>query len=804
MLDSSHQHHRLFYAVLLHLITDRGDRAEDLVRQAAHSVMHRCDTFTMSNDPISIPSKSMFQKTSLSLLTQIARLSWQLELCLWLHRGGSLCLSGVAINEAIVAVRVGFAMASWNRSFESLEELVKCDPDCHKGRGGRQLWASLKIASNTDINEQPVGKVSSGGWEFLVDCRRSEATDLLRHKPTGYFIIRPHTEDHGVFTLSFKTNLVPSGNLRAVEQADLTEQDQSQDMQPRKPPRPVKKDDVVQHAIIRLSDSGFRCGSFGPFGSLVKLLEAVSASLPFDLRFDKPPAERIIKDEGSQPSPNAVFLRKLALRHADCSGAPPTLEEVSDPSAIISKAISNIEQTRKFEDDEIEGRQERSIGVFLELLILTSMRLPLCSVGSAKYEDQPIVAELGHLPAKRSTRNHTPAAIEDWPRRTFSLPLDEQYMVASRMLRPFLTWCRVIELACESEWAPGSGLVMDAVLPPQITLSASETAIEAIEEDADRGDSIIRRMIQPNSGVNFRTLRLADGSDSTVVILFSKDEALEWLIRSGTEKREEGALGKLEEMENSRVIEPIDLSRLQLKAYAAMEKSATQEGTGVRYRIVDPWEVESLDNREGETKSAAIGRECFLAFSLEKVAEECECIVRRIGGFPALELWNFLKGGVALTKAIASVYPPWECCEGGDAHVIDGMATEPEPLFTSIRRHLYRNSLFRSLRLPQRFLALVQVELLDLKNLSAPSGSISLTVYALLRLRRFDPGAPLTNKTRTLDTAATPPIKLAKSAGPNAPASWGSVVRFRFPLPADVACSGASLDRNREILFKVR
>ena len=156
-----------------------------------------------------------------------------------------------------------------------------------------------------------------------------------------------------------------------------------------------------------------------------------------------------------------------------------------------------------------------------------------------------------------------------------------------------------------------------------------------------------------------------------------------------------------------------------------------------------------------------------------------------------------------MTKAVASVYPPWERGEGGDMIFSDGVPTEPSPFANSIRQHLYRNSLFRSLRLPQRFLALVQVELLDLKNLTAPGGSLSLTVYALLRLRRSDSGAPLTSKTRTLDSAATPPIKLAKSTGPNAPASWGSVVRFRFPLPEDVSCDGVSLDRNREILFKV-
>ena len=72
--------------------------------------------------------------------------------------------------------------------------------------------------------------------------------------------------------------------------------------------RKSKRDEVVQHAIVRLSDAGFRCGSFGPFSSLLKLLEAVSTSLPFNLLFSDPPAQGIIKEEGGQPSPNSVFI----------------------------------------------------------------------------------------------------------------------------------------------------------------------------------------------------------------------------------------------------------------------------------------------------------------------------------------------------------------------------------------------------------------------------------------------------------------------------------------------------------------
>jgi hypothetical protein len=119
-----------------------------------------------------------------------------------------------------------------------------------------------------------------------------------------------------------------------------------------------------------------------------------------------------------------------------------------------------------------------------------------------------------------------------------------------------------------------------------------------------------------------------------------------------------------------------------------------------------------------------------------------------------------------------------------------------------IGRHLYRNALFRRLQLPQRFIVLIQIEILDLKNLTAPGGSPSITAYALLRLKREASNAPLTQKARTLDSACTEAKKINKSSGPNAPASWGSVVRFRFPLPDGVNCDGLSSDVDREALFK--
>jgi hypothetical protein len=200
--------------------------------------------------------------------------------------------------------------------------------------------------------------------------------------------------------------------------------------------------------------------------------------------------------------------------------------------------------------------------------------------------------------------------------------------------------------------------------------------------------------------------------------------------------------------------------------------------------------------------AAAIGREHYYEFSIGTVASSCEVVLRRMGGLHLLGLWTHVKGGLRLTKALASVYAPWERDAGGDLQMRHGVVAEPSSFLNSIREHLYRNALFRLLKLPQRFLALVQVELLDLKNLTAPGGSPSLTVFALLRLKRPVQGNRLTHKAKTLDCVTTHAAKIGKSSGPNAAASWGSVARFRFPLPDDVNCDGVSSDGDREALFK--
>lgn len=805
LTGTSYQHRRTLFLVVIHAASGRCDLAEDAVREASSFLIQLCHGLSFSHDDVVYQRKTRSYVSTQFLRRLASRISWQLESCLWLHRGGGLPLSGLALKEAVIAVRIGLLTASWNRNYECLEAMIRSEPDCLVDEeAGRCLWTSLKVLPCTEENTDKAKQTSSGGWEFLVDCRRSEATSILRNRPTGCFIIRPHAQNHGVFTLSFKTNLIPTDSSGRDSEARTpdTSGDESSDGDDVKgrPPKPrkksIKKDDVVQHAIIRLSDSGFRCGSFGPFASLINLLEAVSSSLPFKLRFDKPPTNRVIREEGSQPSPNAVFLRKLCLSYADnMISNPPQIG--SDSSPAHGGGHVDVEVLKLSSENTKLWGQQMGFGLFFELLVLSMVRKQLSSVAAVEY-DEANLSDNESLDLNLDENNQTQTVDEE----DLSLSaLEDQFAVSSRILCPLLVWCRAKEVAAVMELSPGLSRLAETVETTPVDVAKSSDAIEVAPHAGVNnicgGDAVLRRMIQQDSGVEFSTLRLVNGSECTMVVLFSKNEAVQWLVSSGSEQSKEDAIARLGRMEKKRVIEQVNLSSLPLK-----QKVSGSAEEGVRYRLVDPWEVEAVVKREGETRSASLGREQYFGFSLGKVAMSSEVVFRQLGGLPLLELWTSCKGGIVLTKALASVHPPWEKAISGDLQVTDGTVTDPPPFFNSIRQHLYRNALFRRLGLPQRFMALIQVELLDLKNLTSPGGSMSMTVYSLLRLKRSGSGAALTNKARTLDSAATQPVKLGNSTGPNAPASWGTVVRFRFPLPEDVSVDGVSFNSDQEILFK--
>ncbi len=773
---------RLVFEVVLYCISGRLDLAEFAVRVASRGLIDRCSSLVRSTDTSNLNTRSRFRSSSRFLRRQSARISWQLELCLWLHRGDSFPLSLLGMKESICAIRLGLLIASWNRDYASIQALVENPPDCPLDENtGRLLWTSLccKDPEKPQIKEKGG---TSGGWEFLVDCKRSQATDMLKDRPTGCFIIRPHTKDHGVFTLSFKTNLTPAkeekedkGEANAESLGDQLSDQETSNISTGQATKSTKKNDVVQHAIIRLSESGFRCGSFGPFASLMSLLEAVSASLPFKLRFDKPPANHLILDEGSQTSPNAVLIHKLAALTKEDH---PITDEVFIDTANTSSALQTstiLGRTHINETAQLD--RVRVFSSFLNLMKVLSLCRQLTSVAAVTSDDEPKIP-------------HYAESDRDWDISTC-----RQYQVLDghRILHPFLSWCRAAEILVMSNFTSHRFSIVRPFGNSDAGASEESGEVQSVDQNL-RGDGMLRKMIQQGSGVEFSTLRLVDGGECTMVVLFKRNDALEWLVSSGYEQSEAEAANRLVSMENARFIEPVDLSKLRLKHKGA----ATEEV--VTYRFIDPWEVEALENRDAETRAATLGRSKVLGFSLGRVSFALDPLLLAIGGVPLLDLWNSLQGGVLMTKAIASLHPPWERAAGGD--LIIGSEPSQSPYMNSIRKMLYRNSIFRALRLPQRFITLIQVELLDLKNLTSPGGSLTLTVYALLRPKRAGHGANLTNKARTLDSAATQPVKLTKSTGPNAPASWGSVVRFRFGLPEDVSIDGTSKDSDQESIFK--
>jgi RAVE protein 1 C terminal./SH2 domain. len=441
IIGCPHQPQRIVFAVLLHCLTGRADLAEDVMRDAAHDQIQRCQFLIAANDDL-----IHFRKTKFHITSQYARrlsvnMSFQLELCLWLHRGGAFPISGLAQKEVTAGVRIGYVVASWGRCHEALENLLKCEPDCAMDFDrGRQLWSSMKIISNPPKPDKiSNGGVvtTSGGWEFLVECNREESTKLLETRPCGSFLIRPHHDDYGIFTLSFRTN-AKANHEESDDQSLFSQEKQSSNSQY------PKREDTVQHAIIRLSDAGFKCGSFGPYSSLLKLLESVSNSLPFDLLFNEPPAQGVIKEDGCQPSPNSVFIRKLALQ----SKTEHYRWNLStrQQRSFQRNQDTNSENFKRLNPDKQLGSEFerlRRMGSFSQLLTLTELRK---QIGA-------LVASLDDKLDERSTWNDTKnkAISENFLEERISESLDGEIgemefdAIASRIIRPFLHWCRSLE-----------------------------------------------------------------------------------------------------------------------------------------------------------------------------------------------------------------------------------------------------------------------------------------------------------------------------------------------------------------------
>jgi hypothetical protein len=216
------------------------------------------------------------------------------------------------------------------------------------------------------------------------------------------------------------------------------------------------------------------------------------------------------------------------------------------------------------------------------------------------------------------------------------------------------------------------------------------------------------------------------------------------------------------------------------------------------------------------------------------------------GGQAAVGLWSQLAGRSWLVRLATSAEPPFarHTCSGSSCELAGTAAAPPaapavvavaercslhsttattatsatasaaavscDPFSACLFEHMCRNALLRRLHIPHRFLALVQVELRDLKNLSPHFAASPMDVYAAVRLKRssgIDPAAPThsTNNSSSssgggtaaaasskhvpLGTAITEVRRVVPSAEAGAGRHWGGAAVFRFPLPEDASSS---------------
>ena len=243
------------------------------------------------------------------------------------------------------------------------------------------------------------------------------------------------------------------------------------------------------------------------------------------------------------------------------------------------------------------------------------------------------------------------------------------------------------------------------------------------------------------------------------------------------------------------------------------KRGSMEDMKNVYYRFVDPWEVESFVGGAGALKSGFFGRNFYDNAGVQQgygkygragLGNGVEEEVRSTFGPSGLSLWSSMDGSRHLEQLVAKMKIKNDGTSGNKG---EDFWSFKHKFMKDIREYLYRNSLFDLVGSTNRFVAIVQVELLDLKNLSASHiASPAMSTYAVVRLRRAGSTAPVTNKSRSKDSFMTEPVKLTnvgKGGGSKDPVGWGSVACFRFALPEGVGCSDIkSFDESREKLFR--
>jgi hypothetical protein len=816
--------------------------------------------------------------------------AWHLEILSWLHRGGNLGLAEESADLVTICVRYQMfaAVHKANKGnsgqfhgMDVIRMLLDYEPDSYMDweRGAPSIDAaqspenaadttveSIEITPAAGAETDPVAPQSvkellgrGGGWQFLVDCTRDEADKSLAEMPVGAFLIRPAANQPDVFSLSFQ-----SGRGTAA----------------------------VQHAVVRLEETGFRCGSYGPFPKLYQVLEAVSVLLPTPLGFTMEPiggasanshrnsrtgslTRESESDVGGaecafvykNSSANCLFFRSLNNRTKTKEYIDEDSVEVKRVGTGVSAAVGTLgdEMPEQREAQTADDLLRVIAGIFMELSVVTKLVKQLFAIG--RWNEPDAVSPAAYT-------------VDSMGRRAFHF---------LEPLKDLLVWYE----ARFHELFNVRREVIDGFI--QAMEFSQKGTLAAI------GDEIIRSMIRPpsddnggsNNALEFKPYRIAplggkvgvhgteggkEKEEGIVAVLFSKKQACLWFARKENEEllRKCGAVAKrrdddfsemtleerlaspqhrilmardvFDELENERFIERVSYnssssgsegSKHKTKSgchvYVVVggthpdkdvasqfekwtgKKSVNEEGStadgmeDALLRFVDPWEVDCFNSGMGALASGFLGRKWYdgahggMPSRNESVSDAMDGWVMKTDGIEGLCLWHSLLAKEdVIRRVVAELMPESESesesSGNSGAGGFVGALVEEETkdyYMDGLKTHVYRNNIYSLLSSPSRYVCMVQIELLDVKNMSPnATPSVGVSVYSVVRCKREGSNAPCTNKNRTKDSCLTSTVKLSGTD------RWNGCAHFRFPLPPGANTNLASYDAHRERLFK--
>ena len=761
---SKHPTNSLLCSLLLYSANENAEKVEEIIRDKAQDAVRAVQS--------TLFTKPTHGEDWLSLALQIELFIFQTRL----QDPLPLSLSSVAT----ISVRLFLLLSFYpSRDWYALDLLLTKKADCAgdeeeaERESARSSFVPTKITSeDEDFNsgrekdgvEQKLGK--GGGWQFLQDVTREEAEIMLKEREhIGGWLIRPNKDDPNVFSLSFLSEGGP------------------------------------QHAVVRLEEEGFRCGSYGPFPKLWGVLEKISDLLSTRLDFDQDDLEMTESRNSmnklwSQPSPNAGVFRGLGMRRIGSGNleAPEVSPKTEQPSVTDSETPLN--SFESLHSDNIHS-------AMLDYLILHRLVVQVFSINVAfdvpsNYYNDDI---------DDSDGCSTPT--------TWLNPLRRVLVDVETRVREELAFGGNAEHALKSRGVIATlGPASSGEEGYEVEVSRVSPKGEVVDNSWECGDALIEKMMSSKSGrqLEFKPYKVVDKGlrGTVVVVLFAEEDGVEWLVgegketwwRRGVEPTRKEAILHLRLLESRRVIErvgpksktyPVAVTLMSEKGedvFSSWLGGGEGEEDIVRYRIVDPWEVSGFtssklvpgylgrNHYDSLTSQTTYGR-----FGQAGLGNRVEEDIRLKYGVGGIRVWTCINGNSRLEKCIK--------LQGAS-----GTGDDEGGYLEGVRRHIYKNTLFSLISSSTRFISVVQLSLLDYKNLGPSPPNGSLTVYSVIRLRRSRSKAPMNNRGRSKDSVLTEPVKIGSGG-------WGSSANFRFPLPEGVSGSTLkSFSSSRDKLFK--